>query len=155
VTQVRYERLVAIVYFSDGNVNEWMIEHGQAWAYREYLKNPTYCRLRHEGRVAKRGLWSHEQPIAPWEWRRHPEAYTDFSGETIDRCIAAKGRSTPGPADQPAEACRIKGNIGKSGSIYHVPGSASYKAINIDELIGERWFCSEADAQAAGWRPPS
>ena len=51
--------------------------------------------------------------------------------------------------------CAIKGNISRSGArIYHVPGSPSYDATQIDEARGERWFCSEAEARAAGWRAP-
>lgn len=65
VTQDRYERLVAIVYVGDSNVNEWLVEQGHAWAYREYLEDPTYCRLEHEARIAQRGLWRFEQAVAP------------------------------------------------------------------------------------------
>ena len=36
--------------------------------------------------------------------------------------------------------------------IYHVPVGASYAKTRIDTAKGERWFCSEADARAAGWR---
>lgn len=49
--------------------------------------------------------------------------------------------------------CTIKGNISASGAhIYHVPGDRYYGATRIDFLKGERYFCSEADARAAGWR---
>lgn len=50
--------------------------------------------------------------------------------------------------------CRIKGNISIDDGqrIYHVPGQRYYAATRIDIQHGERWFCSEADAQAAGWR---
>ena len=59
------------------------------------------------------------------------------------------------PADLPTTAgCRIKGNISQNGRIYHVPGSPSYEQTKIDESKGERWFCSEAEARAAGWRAP-
>jgi hypothetical protein len=34
-----------------------------------------------------------------------------------------------------------------------VPGGAWYDKTEIDESKGERWFCSEAEAQAVGWRP--
>lgn len=52
-------------------------------------------------------------------------------------------------------ACAIKGNINRSGErIYHVPGGPAYDSVRIDEAAGERWFCSEAEAQAAGWRAP-
>lgn len=50
-------------------------------------------------------------------------------------------------------SCDIKGNISSSGEkIYHVPGQRYYEVTKIDEAKGERWFCSEADAVAAGWR---
>lgn len=51
-------------------------------------------------------------------------------------------------------ACDIKGNISYSGGqrIYHVPGQHYYVETRISLTKGERWFCSEADAQDAGWR---
>ncbi len=36
--------------------------------------------------------------------------------------------------------------------LYHVPGGQYYKRTKITSSKGERWFCSEAEAQAAGWR---
>lgn len=49
--------------------------------------------------------------------------------------------------------CDIKGNISASGErIYHVPGQRYYDATVVWPLRGERWFCSEAEARAAGWR---
>ncbi|WP_292223627.1 hypothetical protein [Mesorhizobium sp.] len=49
--------------------------------------------------------------------------------------------------------CSIKGNISAKGErIYHVPGQKFYADTKIAEAKGERWFCSEADARAAGWR---
>jgi hypothetical protein len=56
--------------------------------------------------------------------------------------------------DAAASGCQIKGNIGSSGKIYHVPGSQAYEKTKIDEARGERWFCSEDQAVAAGWRAP-
>jgi hypothetical protein len=50
--------------------------------------------------------------------------------------------------------CVIKGNISASGErIYHVPGNRYYDATMIDVGRGERWFCTEKEAVAAGWRP--
>ncbi len=36
--------------------------------------------------------------------------------------------------------------------IYHVPGGAYYSRTRISPAKGERWFCTEEEAQAAGWR---
>jgi hypothetical protein len=49
--------------------------------------------------------------------------------------------------------CNIKGNINASGErIYRVSGQRYYDATRISLGSGERWFCSEAEARAAGWR---
>jgi hypothetical protein len=74
---------------------------------------------------------------------------------------AAGGMALTGqePARLLAEAssgteCSIKGNISiDSGErIYHVPGQKYYGPTKIDPEFGERWFCSEGEARAAGWR---
>jgi hypothetical protein len=55
--------------------------------------------------------------------------------------------------EDPSQACRIKGNINMSGErIYHLPGHPYYDETRIDLARGERWFCSEEQARAAGWR---
>ncbi len=51
-------------------------------------------------------------------------------------------------------ACDIKGNIsiGSGAKIYHVKGQEYYADTIIRHEYGERWFCSEQEARAAGWR---
>lgn len=52
-----------------------------------------------------------------------------------------------------AQECNIKGNVNTRGErIYHVPGQKYYDETRISESHGERWFCSEEEARAAGWR---
>lgn len=54
---------------------------------------------------------------------------------------------------QEASACNIKGNVSTRGErIYHVPGQKYYQETRISASHGERWFCSEEEARAAGWR---
>lgn len=50
--------------------------------------------------------------------------------------------------------CNIKGNVSiNSGQrIYHTPGQKYYSQTIIRPEYGERYFCSEAEARAAGWR---
>lgn len=61
------------------------------------------------------------------------------------------GSTTP----EPPQAL-IKGNISSSGEkIYHLPGGAYYDQVKINEDAGERWFATEEEAQAAGWRKSS
>ncbi len=50
--------------------------------------------------------------------------------------------------------CHIKGNISVDTGerIYHVQGQEFYSRASIRPDQGERWFCTEEDAVAAGWR---
>lgn len=52
-------------------------------------------------------------------------------------------------------ACTIKGNVNSKGErIYHCPGWRDYYNTDVVPSNGDRWFCSEAEAQAAGFRRP-
>lgn len=52
-----------------------------------------------------------------------------------------------------AVTCTIKGNIGaKKEQIYHVLGCPNYSQTVIDTAAGEKIFCTEKEAKAAGWR---
>ena len=51
-----------------------------------------------------------------------------------------------------AAACAIKGNQnGRGERIYHLPEGRGYSRVTMNGA-GKRWFCSEAQAVAAGWR---
>jgi micrococcal nuclease len=98
-SQDRYERMVGIIYLGDLNVNLELVKRGHAWAYRQYMRkeDSALCINEAAARTAKKGLWaqSKDQQVAPWEWRRKKSQpkFTDFSHETVARCIAAIGKS--------------------------------------------------------------
>ncbi|NJO50151.1 MAG: cold shock domain-containing protein [Leptolyngbyaceae cyanobacterium RM2_2_4] len=50
--------------------------------------------------------------------------------------------------------CIIKGNISveTGNKLYHLPGMEDYESTVISPANGERWFCTEAEAIASGWR---
>ena len=132
-TTDRYGRTVGRPYVGDLDVCEEMVRAGAAWVYRQYVIDKSLFDIEIEAREAKRGIWglSEAQNMPPWKWRR-----------------------TGGQEGTP-EGCNIKGNINSKGDkIYHAPGTQSYGATKINESKGERWFCSEEEAIAAGWRVP-
>jgi micrococcal nuclease len=57
-------------------------------------------------------------------------------------------------ASDPFESeCVIKGNINKRfEKDYFVPGCPNYKRVIIDPRKGEKWFCTEEEAEADGWQ---
>lgn len=50
--------------------------------------------------------------------------------------------------------CTIKGNISinTGNKIYHLAGMEDYESTVISPAKGERWFCTESEAIANGWR---
>ena len=60
-------------------------------------------------------------------------------------------------ADAKAQNCLIKGNVSKRNNdekIYHCPGWRDYEKTQVNPEEGDRWFCSEKEAIAAGFRKP-
>lgn len=53
--------------------------------------------------------------------------------------------------------CTIKGNISidTGNKVYHLRGMEDYESTVIDPASGERWFCTESEAMANGWRKAS
>ena len=126
----RYGRIVAVCRVAGEDLNAWMVSQGWALAYRKY--STDYVSQERAAKAARRGLWRGAF-VPPWDWRR--------------------GKRLQGAVRTGAGECRIKGNIGRTGArIYHVPGGRSYDRTRIDTSKGERWFCTEAQAEAAGWR---
>ena len=125
----RDERIIARCTVAGADLEEWMVVNGWAVAYRRFSLD--YVDQEADARAARRGIWAGEF-VKPWEWRRGK------------RLVAN---------DNEPDQCRIKGNISRSGErIYHVPGGQYYDRTRINLSKGERWFCSEAEAIAAGWR---
>ena len=73
----------------------------------------------------------------------------------ISNTQGAASSACPAGCTDPQPGCQIKGNINSEGvKIYHLPGGNSYEQTVISTEKGERWFCSEQEAIANGWRAP-
>lgn len=123
----RHGRVVATCRVGGKDLGQHIVSAGWAFAYRRF--GMDYDLDEKAAYVADRGLHGFRVQ-SPAQFRK----------------TRAKGRIPPDPA------CRIKGNVSDGGHIFHVPGQAFYEQTGINPERGERWFCSVADAQAAGWR---
>lgn len=130
VERDRYGRSVAKCFVNGQDIGEDIVLDGLARAYRRYSMD--YDLAEKAAQVRETGLWSGAM--------QDPADYR-----------AAQRTSAPVQA-APTGGCIIKGNISGSGRIYHMPHNRDYENTRINEGNGERWFCSEQDAQAAGWR---
>ena len=125
----RYGRTVARCTALGGDVGAWLVGQGMAFAYVKY--GDDYAALERTAAAQDRGLHAVRMQM--------PEAFRRAQ------------RSTP--AQEINANCPIKGNISAKGArIYHMPGQEFYTRTRIDPAKGERWFCSETEARAAGWR---
>jgi len=125
----RYQRFVGVCSVGGESLNGWLVAEGWALAYRRYSR--LYVDEEAAARRAHKGVWG-TRFVKPWDARR---------GESLER------------RKLPARRCAIKGNVAADGErIYHVPGGYYYGRTRIDASDGERWFCSEQAARAAGWR---
>lgn len=66
-TRDRYDRLVAICYLGDEDLDAWMVSQGLALAFRKY--STLYVPEEDAARAAHKGLWAGTFD-KPWEWRR-------------------------------------------------------------------------------------
>lgn len=123
----RFGRTVARCFVDGRDMGETLVSNGYARAYLRF--SDLYLETEKAAVVAGRGIFGSDMAA--------PEAFR------------AAGRSAP---QAPPGDCVIKGNISSSGRIYHMPGQENYADTRIDTSRGERWFCTEAEAQAAGWR---
>ncbi len=90
----------------------------------------AYAGDEEKAQAAKLGLWQGET-VRPKEWR--------------ERAWEEAKRTAP-------DGCPIKGFVRAAGRIYSMPWSADYASGKVREVKGERWFCSEDDARAAGFK---
>jgi endonuclease YncB( thermonuclease family) len=149
VTTDKYGRLVARCSVGGEDIQSWLARNGWGVAYRQYSRD--YVPDEDAARSAQVGLWASEFEM-PWDWRKH-KGRGGPKPVAVD-IPARKGDPVP-MASASTDGCVIKGNINAKGErIYHVPGSGSYPATRIDINKGERMFCSEPEAEAAGWRRP-
>jgi endonuclease YncB( thermonuclease family) len=67
----RNQRLIAVVYNENGiNLNRQLVKAGLAWHYRKYSSDQVYAQLEITARNNRTGLWSENNPVPPWDWRK-------------------------------------------------------------------------------------
>jgi endonuclease YncB( thermonuclease family) len=126
-----YARTLAVCRAGDVELNAAMIEAGLAWSFRKYAHD--YDALEDQIRSTRVGVWQVDTET-PWDYR-------------AKRWEVAVQEAPAG--------CPIKGNVNADGErIYHAPWSPWYRKTKVSTENGERWFCDEGKAVAAGWRAP-
>jgi micrococcal nuclease len=65
----RFERVLGDVYLGEELINETQVLEGFAWHFKRYSKSETLAKAETAAREKKAGLWSQDNPEAPWDYR--------------------------------------------------------------------------------------
>jgi endonuclease YncB( thermonuclease family) len=106
-----------------------LVRTGQVFATRSFFN--SLSSEEETARNAKAGIWQGEV-ARPQDWRQR--AWDDAKRDAPD-------------------GCPIKGIVRASNKVYALPWSAAYARAKVRTDRGERWFCSEDEAKAAGFQP--
>ena len=117
----QWGRPMALVYINDKLINEAMLKSG--WARFHSDSTSQRETLKKTGDQAKKDL------LGVW---------------------SSKCQQTTNPEN---EKCNIKGNLDQNSGrkIYYFPGCSQYQFTIVEKDIGEDWFCTEKEAQEAGF----
>ena len=66
----RYGRLVGKIWQDGKDINRGLVAKGHAWVYRQYMTDRSLLEDEESARSNRLGLWSLDNPIPPWDWRR-------------------------------------------------------------------------------------
>lgn len=173
----RYQRLLRYVWVDSTLVNEVLVREGYAHSstYPPDVKyQDRFVVAQQAARDSNAGLWTACQSVkgattttttptssntssAPTVPAVTPPPSSPPSSNTTPKKkttppSSSSTNSSPSPSGSSTSGCLIKGNVSSTNKIYHMPGCGSYEKTQINESAGERWFCSEDEAVAAGWR---
>ena len=111
------------------DINAELVRQGHAFAGSGLFAG--YAGLERQARDSKLGIWAAGDVERPAEFR----------AKVWDE---AKRRAPDG--------CPIKGLVTGEGRVYVLPWSPDYERGRMQKVRGERWFCSEREAEAAGFK---
>ena len=144
-------RLLRYVYVQGEMVNLALLTNGYASVGdtpADFKHETAFMVAQQNAKADRRGIWHRSEEADG----KGGESEQEFAGGTLPQPRETEG----GPAcdysgtDEPV----IKGNVERRTGerLYHVPGGFFYEATAVDESAGDRWFCTEEEALATGWK---
>lgn len=135
-----FGRTIAVCQAGGLELNRTMVASGWATAFQTF--SSVYVAEEMRAKAARLGIWD-STFVLPEDYRRLAREHNDPAKPATAR------RATSSPrAPEVMGRCAIKGNRSRRGHwIYHLPGMPYYDATRAEVI-----FCTEAQAQAAGYR---
>ena len=150
-------RLLRYVYVAGEMVNKALLSNGYA-AVATFPSDFKYIDAFHvaeeSAKNARRGVWSPQGSPGDFDASTPgPTPVQAFSGGTLPKLPSSSSSAAVcdySETDEPV----IKGNIETHTGerVYHVPEGFFYSTTVISADDGDRWFCTEEEALATGWK---
>lgn len=152
----KYGRLLAYIYVQGKMFNEMLLEQGLARVAYIYAPNTKYVdefyAIQKDAQKKGIGIWSIENYVQEDGYKKDAvQGAKDKNTKLSSSPKTSAGSSYQNNSNDDQETnldCKgkIKGNV--NSHIYHVPGGSFYDSTN-DNIV---WFCSEKEAEDAGFR---
>jgi endonuclease YncB( thermonuclease family) len=113
----------------DRDIAAELVRQGYAFAGGGILA--SYASQEREARAAKAGVWA---------------------ADDVERPAAFRARVWDEAKRRAPDGCPIKGQVSGGSRVYVLPWAPDYDRARVQRSRGERWFCSEQEALAAGFR---
>ncbi|MCH8205920.1 MAG: thermonuclease family protein [Chloroflexi bacterium] len=144
--------LLRYVYVDGEMVNKALLTNGYATVSNfpgDFEYKMEFLAAEEKAKASARGIWaprSREEQVGATA-----TPVQQFGGGTLPappRGVGGRVCDFSGTSDPV-----IKGNVDSltGERAYHVPGGLFYTTTVVDEDQGDRWFCTEDEAVAAGW----
>jgi endonuclease YncB( thermonuclease family) len=124
-------RLVGVCSAGGEDIGAQLVKEGHAFADGGGLFGTRYDGEEAHARERKSGIWRGEA--------QHPQEYRNTRWDVARQ--------------QAPDGCPIKGKALTSSKVYVLPWAKDYERTDVRASRGDRWFCSEREAIAAGWQP--
>jgi endonuclease YncB( thermonuclease family) len=69
----KYGRTLGILFVNGVNINLESVKKGYSWHYAYYYKSEEFAQAQNDARVKRLGLWSDNNPVPPWKYRKDHE----------------------------------------------------------------------------------
>lgn len=116
----RYQRLLAVVFDGNRNLNLALVQQGMAWTYSQ--TQPIYEQAMAQAKQQRIGLWQDTNPINPYDWRK-VHSHTNNSAQTSNSQKNSANRPLAGALDCSKRlSCQKIGNYALAQCYYQQCG---------------------------------
>ena len=63
-------RMIGRIYYKKRDISRELIAEGHAWVHRQSMADGKLVEAERSARSNRLGLWRHDNPVSPWNWRR-------------------------------------------------------------------------------------